>query len=330
MKFVCFILLVLQFTACSPGKPDIERRTQFLMGTLVEISVRDADKKKAQEAITLAFREIARIEKMMSYVLPDSEVSRVNHAAGTEFLPVSPEVLEVLREGIHWGTLSHGALDITIGPLSQLWNFDEDLRKIPDAEVLRQTASLVNFRDIQIEGEKIRLARPGMALNLSSVAKGFAVDRAIAVLKAQNIRDAIVNAGGDLMAIGTRDGKLPWKIGLQHPREPQQVLASFGVSEKAVATSGDYQRYFIENGIRYHHLLDPATGMPVHGVSSATVIASSTMRANALAATSFLLGADKGMQLINSIQGMEGMIVEENGERRFSKGFQTQPEFKLQ
>lgn len=323
---LAFLFLLQLLSACGERPPEIERRAQFLMGTLVEISVRGPDRAKARDAITLAFHEIARIEKMMSHRLPDSELSRLKREAGKDFMPVSEELLEVVREGIRWGELSGGALDIAIGPVADLWDFDEEKKQVPGAERLKQAVELSRYQDIQIRGREMRLARTGMALNLGSIAKGYAVDRAIAVLKQQGIPNAIVNAGGDLRAAGTRGQGLLWKIGLQHPRKPQEILESFEIGDRAVATSGDYQRYFIRDGVRYHHIFNPESGMPARGVSSVTVLGDSAMRADALATAIFVLGPEKGLALAATAGNAECLIVTDKGAVRRSNGFPVQPE----
>lgn len=325
-----FILLYL-FSGCSPQNPqaDVIRRSQFIMGTLVEITVRGGDKEKINPVIDLVFQEMKRIENLMSTHIPESDLSKVNRSAGGDFVSVSPEVMEVIRIAKRWGDISKGALDITIGPLVALWNFDEEKKIVPERSVLEQAVERVDYRNIEIQSGTIRLTQPGMSLHLGAIGKGYAVDRAIAVLLGHKIQNAIVNAGGDLMAIGTRDGDEPWVIGLQNPSRPQELMATFGVRDHAVATSGDYQKYFILDDIRYHHILNPLSGMPARGVKSVTVTAPTVTEADALATAAFVLGADKGMSLIESLEHMEGMMILEDGAQRFSKRFREQPRFSL-
>lgn len=328
--FYCLIFLTAM-TSCSSKGQDLLSRTQFIMGTLVEITVRDADADKAQKAIDQAFDEMGRLEKLMSTHLTDSEISRLNTGAGKKgFFPVSPEVLEVIKRGIYWGEKSNGAFDISIGPLSRLWQFDDENPSLPDAGQLAQAVPLVNFRDIEINASKVRLKQPGMSLHLGAIGKGYAVDKAMQVLKSSGIQHALINAGGDLKALGTREDGKPWRIGLQHPRKPEQMIASFELTDKAVATSGDYQRYFMLDGRRYHHILNPATGTPAQGMISATIIADNVMDADALATAVFVLGDEKGMALIDSLGGIEAMLVSKSGETLFSENFQSLPGFDLQ
>ncbi|GJL78009.1 MAG: FAD:protein FMN transferase [Nitrospinaceae bacterium] len=298
------------------------------MGTLVEISVREPDADKAQRAVDQAFDEMQRLEKLMSTHLADSEISRLNANAGeAEFIPVSQEVLEVIQRAIYWSNKTSGALDISVGPASRLWHFDNENPSLPDAERLAQAVPLINFHDIEIKASRVRLKQSGMSLHLGAIAKGFAVDRAIAVLKNLKIQHALINAGGDLKTLGNRDDGKPWRIGLQHPRQPEKMIASFALSGKAVATSGDYQKYFMLEGTRYHHILDPKSGMPARGMISATIVTDSVMDADALATAVFVLGPEKGMILVDSLNEVEAMLVLESGTVLFSKNFQSQSGF---
>ncbi|MDH3257671.1 MAG: FAD:protein FMN transferase, partial [Nitrospinota bacterium] len=248
LKFIALFLWTgIALNACDGAGDQPTRRTQFIMGTLVEITVSHSDPELIQTVTTQAFDEMARIEQLMSTYIPDSEISRINRAAGKEAIAVSPEVEEVLREGIYWSEQSGGAFDITVEPLVQLWDFDGEKEIIPGESTIRKTATLVNYKNIEIKDHTVRLKRRGMAINVGGLAKGYAVDRAISILRSR-VSNGIVNAGGDLFAFGQKSKQNSWTIGLQHPRKPQDLLAAFAVKNQAVATSGDYQRYFIKDG----------------------------------------------------------------------------------
>lgn len=285
------------------------------MGTLVEISVHHPDKALAQSAIGQAFDEISRIENLMSGHKPDSEVSRLNKNAGGEFIDVSPDLLKVINAGIHWGAHSKGVLDVALGPVVQLWNFDGAVSAPPSTEKLEEALTRTGFQNIEINEGKIRLTQPGMALELGSIAKGYAVDQAVKVLREHGVQNGLVNAGGDLRAFGTKDGKHPWVVGIQHPRKPQEILATLPIRDGAIATSGDYQRYFMKDGVRYHHILDPETGLPARGVRSFSVTASSAMEADALATAAFVMGIEKGMDFLKSTPGVGALAVDDAGKQ---------------
>ncbi len=324
-----FLWMAIALGACWPGDSgEPVRRTRFIMGTLVEITISHSDPDLIQTATTEAFDEMQRIEKLMSTHLPGSEISRINRAAGKKAVPVSLEVEEVIREGIYWSQQSGGAFDITIQPLVQLWNLDGEKNLIPGTRTLKKTASLVNYKNIEIVDHTVKLRRRGMAINVGGLAKGYAVDRAVSLLRSQ-VSSGIVNAGGDLYAFGQKTPTTSWNIGLQHPRKPQELLAAFALKNKAVATSGDYQRYFIKDGVRYHHIFDPQTGMPARGMISATIVTTEAMEADALATAVFVMGPDKGIEWVDSMDNVEAMLVLRGGLKVYSKNFRSQPHFTL-
>jgi len=331
LSYKCIAVVLwmgIVLNACNDAGDQPTRRTQFIMGTLVEITVSHSDPDVIQTVTTQAFDEMQRIEQLMSTYLPDSEISRINRAAGKEAISVSREVEEVIREGIYWSEQSGGAFDITIEPLVYLWDFDGEKEIIPRESTLRKTASLVNYKDIEIKDHTVRLRRRGMAINVGGLAKGYAVDRAISILRGK-VTNGIVNAGGDLFAFGQKNKQTPWNIGLQHPRKPQELLAAFAVQNHAVATSGDYQRYFIKDGVRYHHIFDPLTGRPARLMISTTIITMEVMDADALATAVFVMGPEKGIEWIDSMENVEAMVVLENGSIHYSKNFHKQPQFTL-
>jgi len=329
LKFIALFLWTgIALNACDGAGDQPTRRTQFIMGTLVEITVSHSDPELIQTVTTQAFDEMARIEQLMSTYIPDSEISRINRAAGKKAIAVSPEVEEVLREGIYWSEQSGGAFDITVEPLVQLWDFDGEKEIIPGESTIRKTATLVNYRNIEIKDRTVRLKRRGMAINVGGLAKGYAVDRAISILRSR-VSNGIVNAGGDLFAFGQKSKQNSWTIGLQHPRKPQDLLAAFAVKNQAVATSGDYQRYFIKDGIRYHHIFDPQTGRPARLMISATIITTEVMDADALATAVFVMGPDKAIEWVDSMENVEAMLVLVDESIRYSKHFRDQPQFSL-
>jgi FAD:protein FMN transferase len=299
------------------------------MGTLVEISVFEKDKELAQLAIQKAFNEIKRIENLMSTHIPSSEITKINQSAGIQFQPVSPEVFEVVSRALYWAEKTHGAMDISMGPVQSLWDFDGNHPSLPDKDELKQALPKIDFRKIQLADQTVFLAEKGMRIHLGAIAKGYAVDRAIEILKDATIHSALINAGGDLKALGKRHDQTAWNIGLQNPRKPESILATFAIAEMAVATSGDYQKYFNHEGKRYHHILNPKTGYPVIGVMSATVITKTVMDADALSTALFVLGAVKGLALINSLKETEGLLVDKEKVTHLSRGIEDLESFSL-
>jgi len=329
--YLPLITLCISLISCQMQDQKFIKRTQFIMGTLVEITVLEEDKELAQKAISKSFEEMSRLENIMSNYLHNSELSKLNMSAGSQKnITVSSDLMEVIQRGVHWGRLSNGAIDISIGPAVNLWKFDSDSPLPPSPKKLKSIIGLIDYRGIYIEGNSIGLKQKGMSLDLGSIGKGYAVDRAVEVLKFSGIKNGFVNAGGDLMAFGSKKGTKPWRIGIQHPRKPEEMIISLTLKDKAVATSGDYQRYFIHDEKRYHHILNPEDGWPSGNAISATVIADTVADADALSTALFILGAEKGLDLINSLEGVEGMVLSNLGSASFSFGFRDLPGLSFQ
>jgi thiamine biosynthesis lipoprotein len=283
------------------------------MGTSVEIAVSQTQAAKAEEVMEAAFREVQRIDFLMSNYREDSEISRVNRDAGKKETKVSPEMLRMIERAIEFSSLSEGAFDITIGPVFRLWNFREG--KFPEEKNLRENLKKVGYRQIKIDRSRssIFLQEEGMEIDLGAIAKGYAADSASAVLKEKGIENFLVNAGGDLKVSGSKEKGVPWIVGIQHPRLPSKMVAKLSPRQAGVATSGDYKKFFIERGERYHHLLNPSTGTPARECQSVTVMAPSAMAADALATAVFVLGPKKGLALVERMNDVHAIIVDRGG-----------------
>ncbi len=310
IRLFAIVLLIL----CATGCEKRFKESKFLMGTIVEITA-VGNERVCQRSVRLAFEEIKRIDGLMNAHSENSEISRINRAAGKSAVRVSTDTLEVIDESLRFGRLTDGALDITIAPLMELWGFRNGAKRIPMDDELRQKLSLVDYRQVFVDTDRstVELGLPGMRVDVSGIAKGYAVDRAIQILKDEGIRNALVNAGGDVYALGASSEKRLWRIGIRHPRHTADLLGILELKDKAVATSGDYENFFEVDGKRYCHIMNARTGRPVEGVISVTIVADSTAEADALATAVFPLGAEEGMKLIESIEGVDGIIV--TGER---------------
>jgi thiamine biosynthesis lipoprotein len=330
-KNILILLLCLSVFISNCSKPELsaKKRSQFLMGTLVEISVFGKDEDRSQLAIQNAFNEIQRIEGLMSTHISTSEISKINQSAGIKPTPTTTEVFEVISRALYWAEKTQGALDISLEPIQELWDFYGDHPSLPDEKILKQMLQKVDHKKIKLENQTVFLMEKEMGINLGAIAKGYAVDRAIKILKNSNIQHALINAGGDLKAIGSRPDKTEWKIGLQHPRIPESILASFSLSEKSVATSGDYQKYFDHEGTRYHHILNPKTGYPATNAMSATVVTNTVMDADALSTALFVMGATKGLAFINSLRDTEGLIMRHDSPPQLSQGMKSLSGFSI-
>ncbi len=323
MALALFIALAVGSTAgCRSQSPPVQRQ-QYLMGTTMSISIAGAETTLAHRAADAAFQEIRRLEGLMSTYLADSDISRVNRGAGQASVVVDAEVLGVIREALRYAHLSGGAFDIAFKPLARLWQFEPGSVP-PSTAAVHAVLPLVDYRNVLIDEDgRVRLVRPGMAIGLGGIAKGYAADRAAEILEKMGIANATINAGGDVRVMGRPSPDRPWRIGIQHPRKRQALLDEVSLSMGAVATSGDYERFFVHEGQRYHHLLDVRTGFPARGCMSVTVIAASAMTADALSTAAFVLGPEAGLALIEGQPGVEAMIVDARGEVHRTTGFPT-------
>ncbi|OQX57629.1 hypothetical protein B5M50_05505, partial [candidate division KSB1 bacterium 4484_219] len=285
--------------------------TRLMMGTYVSISVYDGDKSnvQVQQAVEKAFERMRQIELKTSAQIHESELAKLNRAAGLRPMKVSADLYQVLQQAVKIGELSRGAFDVTIGVETDLWNFDPDNPTIPTKEEIDKLLPLVNFRLISLEDSSVYLPFPGMKINLGGIAKGFAVDAAISVLQQNGVTDALVDAGGDLRTIASAWTAGKRRVWIRHPRKSDGFFGYFPLDSGSVATSGDYQQYLILNGVRFHHILNPRTGLPARDCVSVTILADNTMDADALATAVFVLGPQKGLNLIESLDAVEGVII---------------------
>jgi len=283
------------------------------MGTLVTISVVSDRKDRAMAAIDRAFQVMQDIENQASRRIPTSLTSKINQAAGKGDVPVPPDFLGMIKKALEFSKLTQGAFDITIGSITDLYHFEDGQGTLPDPEAIRQRLPLVGYRNIHLDEvhQAVGLTRPGAMIDLGGIAKGFAVNQAVASLQKDGISGGIVNAGGDIRLFGYKPGHKLWNIGIQHPRQTDKIIASLEITDKSVVTSGDYERFFIRNNIRYHHILDPKTGQPARGCQSVTIV--SETATDAMSTGIFVLGPEKGLALIESLPGIEGLIIDREG-----------------
>jgi FAD:protein FMN transferase len=313
--------------SCHAGgvEPHIVARAGEAMGTVVEIKVWSADDARARAAIGEAFDEIARIERLMTTWRDDSDISRLNAAAGVTPVTVSPETLECIERSLEFSRRSHGAFDVTYYALKGLWKFDQDLEpKLPDPVELKRRIKLIDYRKLVVDHGKrtLFLKEKGMAVNLGGIAKGYAVDRATAILRKRGFPDAIVQAGGDLMLSGSKSGK-PWMAGIRDPRGPRDAyFARAPVTDHAFSTAGDYERFFFVDGKRYHHIIDPKTGYPATRARSVTIFAPDATTADGLDDPLLILGPKEGLAIVDAMPGVGAVIVDADNKVHVSKALQ--------
>ncbi len=324
-----FIFLVI-FALCRPPfsySANLFKYQQVAMGTVIELTLIGEDEELAKKASMQAFQEIKRIEYFMSPWVETSDVTRINRSPGKEGAKVSSEIIGVIKRAQEVSKLSEGGFDITMGPLVQLWRKARERVTPPEIEEIKETLNLVNFRNLEIGyGEKVFLKKKGMSIDLGGIAKGYAIDRAFERLRDLGHRNLIVNAGGDLRVGGSKP-EGPWSIGIRHPRDPEKIMARISAADKAIATSGDYQKFFTYQGKRYHHILNPTNGFPAEGCQSVTVLHKEGAMADALATAIFVLGPEKGYSLCQKLDGVDCLIVDEQGKIIFSPGLEGRASF---
>ena len=312
-------ILSFLLISCRSGADKLYKESKIVMGTVVEITVAHPSEEQARVAIREAMGEFQRTDDLMSSYKPGSVVSRVNQARASVKVPVGEEVFHLLRDAVAMSDASGGAFDATIWTVSQLWGFDQG-GSIPNPDILLKKLPLVGYKMLEFDDStcSVGFKVDGMGLDLGAIAKGWAIDRAMEKLMGRGIRNAIIDAGGDLRIIGTRPGKEFWRIGIQHPRDPGALILTFDLRDTAIVTSGDYERFFIVEGVRYHHILDPATGQPARGCQSVTVVAPTAEEADACATAAFVLGPSRGLAFLRSRPGVRGVLIGADGELQWT------------
>lgn len=292
--------------------------TQEKMGTRIEVQLWADDDATAERLLASSMDEIDRIEQLMSTYIPSSEMSAVNDFAALKPQPVSAELFTLLEQSLEISELTDGAFDISFDSVGSLYDFRA--RERPSAEAIAARLDSIDFRLIRLDpvARTVRFLAPGVRINLGGIAKGYAVERVIELLRQAGVRHALATAGGDTRLLGDRRGK-PWIVGIRDPDKAGAVFTRLALSDEAISTSGDYERYFIEDGKRYHHILRPADGEPVEGVRSATVIGPSATMTDALSTSVFVMGPQRGLELINGLSGYEAVVIAE-GKLFYSDG----------
>lgn len=311
--------IFINFTVESREKnqTDIQLESREAMGTIITIEVVGVSSKKELDS---AFEEIERIDNLMNIYDQDSEISRINKQGHMD--EVSPDLVYVINQSIYYGEITGGAFDITIRPILMLWKNKINSGEYPTGDDINSTLHLVNYSNISVINNSVSFTLEGMVIDLGGIAKGYGVDQAVTVLKEQGVESGYVNAGGDGMYFGTRpDGSL-WRVGLRNPDNKAEAITVIEISDMAVTTSGNYERFFNESA-RFSHISDPRTGMSSQSLISATVIASSAMEADVLATAVFVLGPVEGMELIERTENTEALLITPERQIIKSSGFDS-------
>lgn len=313
------LIALLAFGSALPARAAWLYREASIMGTRCAVELWAGDEQAGDRAIAAVFDDMRRIDALMSTYKPDSELSRVNAEAARRPVPVSVELFDLIATSIQYSRLSNGVFDVTYASVGYLYDYRQ--HQHPDDAAIAAALPGVDYRRLVLDAKAhtIAFGRPGMRIDLGGIAKGYSVDRGIAILKDAGFDRAMVNAGGDSRIIGDRFGK-PWMVGIRHPDDPSRVVLRLPLTDAAFSTSGDYERYFDEGGVRYHHILDPRTGKSPHAVRSATLISSTALRTDGLSKTVFILGPEKGIAFIDTLPDVDAVVVGADGHVRYSKG----------
>jgi len=293
--------------------------SRALMGTEISIQLWRDDAIDGQAAIEAVFAEMVRIDELMSTYKEDSRISEINRDAADRAVPAGAELYDLIVRSLDMSILTRGAFDITYDSVGQHYDFRN--RQRPDEETIEQELRHIDYRLVQTDAatKSIHFLRPGVRINLGGIAKGYAVERGASILRKLRIRHAIVTAGGDSRLVGDRRGQ-PWVVGVRDPRKDGEVSVRIPLENEAISTSGDYERYFEEDGKRYHHILQPATGEPANGVHSATIVGPDAVITDALSTSVFVMGVDQGLRLIATLPDYEGIVIDAEGRLFYSDG----------
>lgn len=292
------------------------------MGNRFELSVVSDSEKWANEKIDAGISEIQRIEKLLTTFSDDSETNQVNNNAGIMPVQVSRETFDLINRSIHISEITQGAFDITYGSIDKrLWNFDKNMTSLPDKETAKKMVRLINFRNVILDKENctVFLKEEGMRIGFGGIGKGYAAERARQVMKEAGADSGVVNASGDLTAWGLQPNGKPWTIGIVNPDAKNEVFSYMSVTDMAVATSGNYEKYVMIDGKKYSHTINPRTGLPITGIKSVTIITTNAEIADAMATPVMIMGIETGLDMINQIKDIEAVIIDDHNRLYTSK-----------
>ncbi|MBS0612309.1 MAG: FAD:protein FMN transferase [Proteobacteria bacterium] len=319
------LLSLLLFISAAAHAEWVKRVTDGIMGTRIVVELWSEDRAKADAAIDAVLEEMRHVDESMSTYKPTSEVSQVNAHAAEAPMKISKELFDLLVTAKEYSRITDGAFDITYASVGYLYDFRKHVH--PNEAQIDKALPAVNYEHIILDekNQTVRFTRKGVRIDLGGIAKGYSVDRGIEVLQKRGFDRAFVSAGGDSRIIGDRFGK-PWMVGIRDPRGPPgSVITRIPLTDAAMSTSGDYERFFEEDGVRFHHIIDPHTGHSASKVRSATIIGPKAVRTDGLSKTAFVLGPEKAMEIYNRIDDIDAIIVKLDGAVIYSKGLEQLP-----
>lgn len=333
-QYVCMaaLLIVLSCSGCSSRPEQSYTKSAIAMDTTVQLRAEGKEAKEAKEAVEEGLVRIQQLDKLASAQNPDSDVSKINAAAGKNYVTVDPAVYEMIAVAKEYSEKTNGAWDISVGIITNLWSIGNEDQHVPSDDEIAAALQKVHYQDILLKADdhSVMLAKEGMCLDLGGIAKGFAVDEIRKIYENHHIQNGLINMGASSMyAIGKNSKGKPWNIGIRHPRNESSdaYLGIVAIENQALGTSGDYERFFVQDGIRYHHIFDPRTGRPARsGVVSDSVVingdvAHAGMLSDMFTTIVFVLGPKEGMAFLQDMSGVEGEITAEDGSIYMTEGF---------
>ncbi len=302
-------------------EPNVYQRTLKLMGSRFDLTVVAENQEEGNEYLDLAISEISRIEKLISSWDPQSQTSAINRNAGFKPVKVDPELFQLIERALKVSNLTQGAFDISYASMDRIWKFDGSVTEMPPKETIKQSVSKVGYQNIILDrdNQTVFLKNKGMKIGFGAIGKGYAADKAKALLVEKGVKSGIINASGDLNAWGTQPNGKDWMVAIVNPLNKSKVFSWLPVKNQAVVTSGNYEKYIILNGERYSHIIDPRTGYPSKGILSATIFTQNAELADALATSIFVMGVETGLDFINQLKGVECIIVDQDNKVITSK-----------
>lgn len=305
----------MQITEAIKTNLTVHKRAMRLMGNRFEISVVGDDADIAENHIDSAVAEISRIEKLLTTFSDDSQTNGINRNAGIQPVKVDQEVFDLIIRSIRISDLTQGAFDITYGSIDKsLWNFDLNMKQLPDAETARKAVRLINYKNIILDAANttVFLMEKGMRIGFGGIGKGYAAERAKMILKERGVSSGVVNASGDLTAWGVQPNGEKWTVGIANPDSSHEIFSYMAISDMAVATSGNYEKFVMINGKKYSHTIDPRTGLPVTGIKSVTIITTNAEIADAMATPVTIMGIHTALDMINQMKNIEAVIIDDD------------------
>ncbi len=321
MKKVILISLLISFVSCQPQQPQKYKEVVKLMGSRFDITVVASNKEKANQYIDIAIEEIKRIENIISSWNPNSQTSLINKNAGIKHVKVDEELFNLIERSLMISKLTNGAFDISYASMDKIWKFDGTMKTFPSEEKIKNSVSKVGFENIILDkvASTVFLKLEGMKIGFGAIGKGYAADKAKKILISKGVKAGIINASGDMNTWGKQPNGDDWMVGITNPMNKNKVFALMPISNSAVVTSGNYEKYVKFNGKRYTHIINPKTGYPSSGIISVSVFASKAELADALATSIFVMGKETGLDFINQLKGVECVLVDDAGKIHTSK-----------